>query len=42
MKLYFPNHRRSEFRAALTVAAVLAIGVLAKLDAAVQLFHSSH
>jgi hypothetical protein len=36
------NPKRSDLRAALTVVAVLAIGVLAKLDAAIQLFHSSH
>jgi hypothetical protein len=42
MKLHFPNHKRSELRAALTVVAVLALGVLAKLDATIQLFHTSH
>ena len=47
MKLHFPNyklpnHKRSERRAALTVVAVLALGVLAKLDATIQLFHTSH
>ena len=40
MKLHFPNHKRSELRAALTVVAVLAFGVLAKLDATIQLFHT--
>jgi hypothetical protein len=40
MKLHFPNHKRSELRAALTVVAVLALGVLAKLDATIQLCRS--
>jgi hypothetical protein len=40
MKLYFPNHnKRSEIRAVLTVVAVLMIGMLAKIDATMQLFH---
>jgi hypothetical protein len=38
----FQNPRHSELRAALTVVAVLAIGMMAKLDAAIQLFHNSH
>jgi hypothetical protein len=42
MKLHFPNHKRSELRAPLTVVAVLARGVLVKLDATIQLFHTSH
>jgi hypothetical protein len=42
MKLHLPNRRPSEFRAALTVVTVLAIAVLAKFDAAFQLFHSNH
>jgi hypothetical protein len=42
MKLHFPNHKRSAIQAALTVVAVLAIAVLAKLDATIQLFHTSH
>jgi hypothetical protein len=40
MKLHFPNHKRSKLRAALTVVAVLALGVLAKLDATIQLCRS--
>jgi hypothetical protein len=40
MKLHFPNHKRSELRAALTVVAVLALGVLARLDATIQLFRT--
>ena len=42
MNLPFRNSKGSELRAALTVVAVLAIGVLAKLDATIQLFHTSH
>ena len=42
MKLHFSNRKeRSEIRAVLTVVAVLVIGVLAKLDATMQLFHLS-
>ncbi len=43
MKLHFSNRKEpSEFRAALTIVAVLAIAVLAKLDASIQLFRLSH
>jgi hypothetical protein len=43
MKLRFPNCRaHSEFRAVLIVAAVLALGMLTKLDSSIQLFHLSH
>jgi hypothetical protein len=43
MKVLFSNQqKRSELRAVLTVAAVLMIGILAKLDASIQLFHLSH
>jgi hypothetical protein len=42
MKVLFSNQQtRSELRAVLTVAAVLMIGMLAKLDASIQLFHLS-
>ena len=43
MKVLFSNQqKRSELRAVLTVAAVLMIGMLAKLDASIQLSHLSH
>jgi hypothetical protein len=32
----------SELRAVLIVAAVLALGILTKLDSSIQLFHLSH
>jgi hypothetical protein len=43
MKFFFPNCRaQSELRAVLIVAAVLALGILTKLDSSIQLFHLSH
>jgi hypothetical protein len=43
MKVLFSNQqKRSELRAVLTVAAVLMIGILAKLGASIQLSHLSH
>jgi hypothetical protein len=42
MKLHFPDRKeRSEIRSVLTVVAVLMIGMVAKLDATMQLFHLS-
>ena len=43
MKRRFPSCKaHSELRAVLIVAAVLALGVLTKLDSSIQLFHPSH
>jgi hypothetical protein len=43
MKRRYPDpQERSEIRAVLTVVGVLALGMLAKLDASMQLIHLSH
>ena len=43
MKFHFPDRKEgSEIRAVLTVVGVLALGMLAKLDASMQLIHLGH
>ncbi len=43
MKLHYPDRKeRSEIRAVLTVVGVLALGMLAKLDASMQIIHLGH
>jgi hypothetical protein len=39
---YRGRNERSEIRAVLTVVGVLALGMLAKLGASMQLFHLGH